>query len=196
MCVKSLISSRFASVCVQHETCFLSIVFPFNTYNNTPPIEKQGFSFKFYRSFTCASVLLFVCLCAINWKPNNHDTVHVYRKRVTTRRLRGCVSAPIVLSRRTAATTVRTATTRFSFFFALLHRMKTEREMYREVHCERITFNNDGDDTTFIVFAYFLFILKIVCFFFTLIVCALMLFCFFLFSSRKRLSCCAPFHIL
>lgn len=55
--------------------------------------------------------------------------------------------------------------------------MKTEREMYREVHCERITFNNDGDDTTFIVFAYFLFILKIV-FFFTLIVCALMLFCF------------------
>lgn len=119
-----------------------------------------------------------LCLCAINWKPNNHDTVHVYRKRVTTRRLRGCVSAPIVLSRRTAATTVRTATTRFSFFFALLHRMKTEREMYREVHCERITFNNDGDDTTFIVFAYFLFILKIVCFFITLIVCALMLFCF------------------
>lgn len=50
--------------------------------------------------------------------------------------------------------------------------------MYREVHCERITFNNDGDDTTFIVFAYFLFILKIVCFLFTLIVCALMLFCF------------------
>lgn len=108
----------------------------------------------------------FVCLsvCTINWKPNNHDTVHVYRKRVTTRRLRGCVSAPIVLSRRTAVTTVRTPTTRFSFFFALLHRMKTEREMYREVHCERITFNNDGDDTTFIVFAYFLFILKIVCF--------------------------------
>lgn len=183
-------------MCVQHETCFLSIVFPFrvNTNNNTPPIEKtriflQILPFIYVRECT------FVCLCAINWKPNNHDTVHVYRKRVTTRRLRRCVSAPIVLSRRTAATTVRTPTTRFSFFFALLHIMKTEREMYREVHCERITFNNDGDDTTFIVFAYFLFILKIVCFLFTLIVCALMLFCF-LFSSRKRLSCCAPFHIL
>lgn len=67
--------------------------------------------------------------------------------------------------------------------------MKTEREMYREVHCERITFNNDGDDTTFIVFAYFLFILKIVFFVYSHCVCSNVVL-FFVFVKK------APFHIL
>lgn len=177
----------------KHVSCLL-----FFLLESTPTTTRhQSKNKDFPSNFTVHLVreCTFVCLCAINWKPNNHDTVHVYRKRVTTRRLRGCVSAPIVLSRRTAATTVRTATTRFSFFFALLHRMKTEREMYREVHCERITFNNDGDDTTFIVFAYFLFILKIVCFLFTLIVCALMLFCFVFVKKALFLLRSIP-HIL
>lgn len=181
----------------KHFSCLLFFLLESTPTRTRYQSKKQGFSFKFYRSFS-ARECTFVCLsvCAINWKPNNHDTVHVYRKRVTTRRLRGCVCAPIVLSRRTAVTTVRTATTRFflSFLRYFTEWRQSERCIERSI-CERITFNNDGDDTTFIVFSYFLFILKIVCFFFTLIVCALMLFCF-LFSSRKRLSCCAPFHIL
>lgn len=102
VCVwKSLISSRFASVCTKstkHMFCLLLF------FSESTPTTTRHQSFHFYRWF---SARVYFCFRVCNY--GSQIITILYRKRVTTR-LRGfvcvcvCVTVSIVLSRRTAAT--------------------------------------------------------------------------------------------